>query len=737
MSTLKRSFVAGAGVLLLIVAGSGTPVTSQGRATEPVRTVVDADRDGVADRRDPCPSTPPQARAVTEGCSALDLVANPEAVLGPARKEVAAVSAALDTRRFPELVEIEAMLSAGHTKFDAAREELGNGDMCQAAATVRRAAISLEQARDRFSGLVPLLQRRAMEDASRAPGVEQGDAGPHDIAWHGLRAADSVVRAAVTRLDTTVRALDGACAAVAGSLTIKGRVVETDDANRRVRFDNGKTVGIPATQGFDVAQGSQLGVAGVAFADGTGVATSLVDGPLSKPGLILPCMALLVAPLQAAFITGPLSSFTLHSTKGYLSDGYLRLEAGTKLSVREVSCPTSSPAPGGFLLYSMKIVASYKKTSTGPTLQEVIGSDVVDGEAVSFPAQVALDTVVTLDTTIRRQHCISFANGNQCGQIEKIPGPSYKAILSARGAFCRARGAGAVALDDDPATLDYREHQISVVETSGVASSFYMFEAEGYAVTNGASSRPQVKPIYLKQHHAVYDDDFLDDDLFSSELNGVDVRAALRWPRIKGIHDGEPFWYTCEVEPIIRDAVELCPQEPHAFYKLPWSGLAKTTQGNNGGLTHSGLAEFAFDFVMTLYDPIYATRGGTVTVATEDLYKTSDPYKVKQKLETAEPANAIQIRHQDGTYSWYFHMTQNTVIPEVGDVVRRGDLLAAVGMTGNATGPHLHYEVGGTEGKQDQTVPIRFQAQIWLGVSLLQWSPCHIPVKGQYLVSTQ
>jgi murein DD-endopeptidase MepM/ murein hydrolase activator NlpD len=733
VSTVKRSFAV-AGVLLSIMAGTGIPVTTQGSATDPFRTAIDADHDGVADRRDPCPFTPPKSRAVSEGCSALDLVATPEAVLDPALKELTAVSEALDTRRFAELAAVETMLSASRAEFATAREELAQAEMCQAAATAHRAVTRLTEARDRVSDIVPLLQKRTMEEASRSPGVEYGDAGPYDIVWHELRAADSAAREASARLDTTVRTLDGACAAVVGPLAIKGRVVETDDANRRIRFDNGTVVGIPATQGFDIARGNQLSAAGVSFADGTGVVTSLGDGPVSKPALLLPCMALLVAPLQSAFFTSPVSGYTLHPAKGYLQDGYLRLEAGTQLAVRDLSCPTAATTPGGFWRYSMKIVATYKKTPSGATLQEVIGTDVADGEAVSFPAQAALDTVVTLLTTIRRQQCIFLPSGNQCGQIEKASGPSYKIVLSRRGAFCRAVGTNVVALDDDPATLDFREHQISSVETSGIPSPFYAFEAEGYAVTNDTSSRPQVKSIQLKQHYAVYDDDFGDDDLFSADINGVTARAALRWPRIKGIHDGEPFWYTCEVQAIVRDAVELCLQAPHAFYKLPWSGVAKTTQGNYGGLTHSGLWAFAFDFVMNQFDPIYATRGGTVTTVTEDLYKNSNPYLVKAKLIPAEPANAIQIRHQDGTYSWYFHMIQNSVIPEVGDVVKRGDLLAMVGMTGNATGPHLHYEVNRTEGSQDQTVQIRFQAKTWLGAQL---SPCHIPVKGEYLLSTQ
>ena len=45
-----------------------------------------------------------------------------------------------------------------------------------------------------------------------------------------------------------------------------------------------------------------------------------------------------------------------------------------------------------------------------------------------------------------------------------------------------------------------------------------------------------------------------------------------------------------------------------------------------------------------------------MTLVTEDFYKTSDPYLVKLVPALWEPANALQIRHQDGTYSWYLHM---------------------------------------------------------------------------------
>lgn len=49
------------------------------------------------------------------------------------------------------------------------------------------------------------------------------------------------------------------------------------------------------------------------------------------------------------------------------------------------------------------------------------------------------------------------------------------------------------------------------------------------------------------------------------------------------------------------------------------------------------------------------------------------------------------VRLKDGTEVWYCH--QRAVTVAVGDRVRAGARIGAVGSTGNATGPHLHLEV--------------------------------------------
>jgi murein DD-endopeptidase MepM/ murein hydrolase activator NlpD len=53
--------------------------------------------------------------------------------------------------------------------------------------------------------------------------------------------------------------------------------------------------------------------------------------------------------------------------------------------------------------------------------------------------------------------------------------------------------------------------------------------------------------------------------------------------------------------------------------------------------------------------------------------------------------NEVLIDHGYGIMTKYGHLS--TTLAVVGQEVRRGQVIGAVGMTGRTTGPHLHYEV--------------------------------------------
>ena len=72
--------------------------------------------------------------------------------------------------------------------------------------------------------------------------------------------------------------------------------------------------------------------------------------------------------------------------------------------------------------------------------------------------------------------------------------------------------------------------------------------------------------------------------------------------------------------------------------------------------------------------PIKAPAGGTVTLAEPDFYVTG---------------GTVMIDHGMGVGSNFLHMSRLDV--KVGDVVKQGDVIGAVGSTGRSTGPHLHW----------------------------------------------
>ena len=98
-----------------------------------------------------------------------------------------------------------------------------------------------------------------------------------------------------------------------------------------------------------------------------------------------------------------------------------------------------------------------------------------------------------------------------------------------------------------------------------------------------------------------------------------------------------------------------------------------------GYRTHPTTGEWKFhngvDLANSRGTPIYATRSGTVTVAT---YGSTYGYYVT-------------INHGDGYSSLYAHMTHYVV--SKGQYVNKGQLIGYMGSTGRSTGPHLHFSI--------------------------------------------
>ena len=73
------------------------------------------------------------------------------------------------------------------------------------------------------------------------------------------------------------------------------------------------------------------------------------------------------------------------------------------------------------------------------------------------------------------------------------------------------------------------------------------------------------------------------------------------------------------------------------------------------------------------------------------IYAADSGYIVQAGWSNVGFGNMILINHGNGYVTRYGHLSAFNV--EVGDSVKKGQLIGRVGSTGNSTGPHLHFEI--------------------------------------------
>lgn len=106
---------------------------------------------------------------------------------------------------------------------------------------------------------------------------------------------------------------------------------------------------------------------------------------------------------------------------------------------------------------------------------------------------------------------------------------------------------------------------------------------------------------------------------------------------------------------------------------LPVSGTITSRYGARSSIrssTHTGL-----DIACSTGTAIKVVAEGTVTFAAYN----------------GSYGNLVKVDHGNGVETWYGHCSK--IYSKVGDKVTAGDVIAAVGSTGNSTGPHLHLEI--------------------------------------------
>ncbi|WP_141726503.1 M23 family metallopeptidase, partial [Actinacidiphila rubida] len=127
-------------------------------------------------------------------------------------------------------------------------------------------------------------------------------------------------------------------------------------------------------------------------------------------------------------------------------------------------------------------------------------------------------------------------------------------------------------------------------------------------------------------------------------------------------------------------------------YTKPVGDAAIGTPYHQAGSNWSSGYHTGVDFLVWSGTPVHSVAAGTVVQAGAD----------------GAYGNDVIIKHADGKYTLYGHLTQPLV--SAGQTVTEGQEIGISGATGNVTGPHLHFEVRTTPYYGSDIDPVAYLA---------------------------
>jgi len=130
-------------------------------------------------------------------------------------------------------------------------------------------------------------------------------------------------------------------------------------------------------------------------------------------------------------------------------------------------------------------------------------------------------------------------------------------------------------------------------------------------------------------------------------------------------------------------AVFGSPEDSEYILPYPVGASYPLLQTYCGPQNHRNDNQLAYDFTIPFGDPVIAARAGIVRRVTEH-FADNDTNRANH--------NHLFIEHSDGTTAFYAHLVQDSVLPEVGDRVAQGELIAQSGTSGGTVAV-LHFGV--------------------------------------------
>ena len=152
---------------------------------------------------------------------------------------------------------------------------------------------------------------------------------------------------------------------------------------------------------------------------------------------------------------------------------------------------------------------------------------------------------------------------------------------------------------------------------------------------------------------------------------------------------------------------------------------------NEKGETRRGQAhvnEDYFAFGREILAPADGTVTDVITGVRDNIPGSMNPYSAL--------GNAVFIRHREHEISVLAHLKLDSTRVEVGDKVKRGQLIGLCGNSGNSSEPHLHYHLQNTPIIQDGTgIKCYFQKVMVMDGDDRKPKLNYSPVKGEIITT--
>ena len=254
----------------------------------------DTDGDGVPDAQDICPSTPKGATPMAEGCSAMELVQHRDIFVRPLTTSLDEVLAGLGD----DIETARAAQTAREARdlILTMADQLGAGQVCEAAGTQSTANARLQLAEGLISGIADT--RREM-----VFGRPTGDAGEIDkdkLKAAHMRLWQAELRRMAAKAVAWERQIQGLCSSVRARLAVRAKLVAKDENARRITLANGQTYALAEVAfSHPLFEGQTINAGGLLFTDNTGIITSYTSSePHSQPTSVAKCIEFRIAPVQ-------------------------------------------------------------------------------------------------------------------------------------------------------------------------------------------------------------------------------------------------------------------------------------------------------------------------------------------------------------------------------------------------------------------------------------------------------